>query len=173
MSDTSSSYYYSSATSTTTGTETTGHRYTTTSHTDPSGNTIVRTAHQDLGEPAVIEERRYDRTGQELVSARPGTGSGISGEGSSRRVVEDLSSDQDYNYGFTSTGGVPSIDTSTNQDLSLLDTSASSFSAQDTNVPATNTPADDISGTYQAHRRSDFDEGAVDPVTGRVYHPED
>lgn len=52
MSDTysSSSYYYSSATSTTSGTQTTGHRYTTTSHTDPEGNTVVRTAHQDLGD---------------------------------------------------------------------------------------------------------------------------
>lgn len=63
---TSSSYYYSSATSTTDGTTTTGHRYTTTSHTDPDGNTVVRTAHQELGEPPVIEERRYDRTGQQL-----------------------------------------------------------------------------------------------------------
>ncbi|OKL63764.1 hypothetical protein UA08_00037 [Talaromyces atroroseus] len=149
MSDTTSSYYYTSATSTTTGTETTGHRFTTTSHTDPSGNTIVRTAHQDLGEPAVIEERRYDRTGQELVSTRPGTGSGISGEGAS------------------------SVDTSTNQNLSLLDTSLSSFRSQDTNVSATNTPADDISGSYQSHHRSDFDEGAIDPVTGKVYHAED
>lgn len=67
MSDsyTSSSYYYSSTTSTTNGTSTTGHRYTTSSHTDPDGHTVVRTAHQDLGEPPVIEERRYDRTGQE------------------------------------------------------------------------------------------------------------
>lgn len=54
---------------------TTGHRYTTTSHTDPDGNTIVRTAHQDLGQPAIIEERRYDRTGQEQLlpaTAAPG-----------------------------------------------------------------------------------------------------
>ncbi|RHZ60789.1 uncharacterized protein CDV56_102114 [Aspergillus thermomutatus] len=67
MSDsyTSSSYYYSSTTNTTDGNTTTGHRYTTSSHTDPNGNTVVRTAHQDLGQPAVIEERRYDRTGQE------------------------------------------------------------------------------------------------------------
>jgi len=64
----SSSYYYSSASSTTKGTETSGHRYTTASRTDPDGNTVVRTAHQDLGEPAVVEERHYDRTGQELLS---------------------------------------------------------------------------------------------------------
>ncbi|PKX98074.1 uncharacterized protein P174DRAFT_508412 [Aspergillus novofumigatus IBT 16806] len=62
---TSSSYYYSSSTNTTNGNTTTGHRYTTTSHTDPDGTTVVRTAHQDLGQPAVVEERRYDRTGQE------------------------------------------------------------------------------------------------------------
>lgn len=169
-STTSSSYYYSSATSTTTGTETTGHRYTTTSHTDPSGNTIVRTAHQELGEPAIIEERRFDRTGQELVSTKPGTGGGISA-GGSRRVVEDMT-DQDYNFGFTSTGA-SSVDTSTNQDFSLQDSSASTFRSQDTSVSATNTPADDISGTYQGHHRSDFDEGAFDPVTERTYHSED
>ena len=65
MSDTftSSSYYYSSS-STTDGTSTTGHRYTTSSHTDPTGTT-VRTARQELGEPAVIEERRYNPMGQE------------------------------------------------------------------------------------------------------------
>jgi hypothetical protein len=68
----SSSYYYSSASGTTNGTEASGHRCTTTSRTDASGNTTVWTAHQNLGEPAVIEERRYDRTGQELL---PGSGS--------------------------------------------------------------------------------------------------
>lgn len=78
-----SSYYYSSATSTTNGTETSGHRYTTTSHTDPAGNTVVRTAHQDLGEPAVIEERRYDRTGQELL-----LGPGSSSAGGTRRIAD-------------------------------------------------------------------------------------
>ncbi|EAL87270.1 hypothetical protein KXW98_000978 [Aspergillus fumigatus] len=70
---TSSSYYYSSTTNTTNGSSTTGHRYTTTSHTDPDGNTVVRTAHQDLGQPAVVEERRYDRTGQEQLMLASGT----------------------------------------------------------------------------------------------------
>lgn len=70
---TSSSYYYSSTTNTTNGNTTTGHRYTTTSHTDPNGNTVVRTAHQDLGQPAVVEERRYDRTGQEQMMLTSGT----------------------------------------------------------------------------------------------------
>lgn len=150
--------------SSTTGSETTGHRYTTTSHTDPSGNTVVRTAHQDLGEPAIVEERCYDPTGQELVSVRPGTGAGIdsSGGGGSRKIIEDMT-DQECNYNATSKGAA-SLDTSSNQDL---------YSEQDTSVPATNTPANDINGSNQLHHRSDFDEGAVDPVTGRVYHPEE
>ena len=69
MSDsyTSSSYSYSSTTNTTEGTTFTGHRYSTTSHTEPDGTTIVRTARQTLGEPPVVEERRYDRTGQEQL----------------------------------------------------------------------------------------------------------
>ncbi|EED20390.1 conserved hypothetical protein [Talaromyces stipitatus ATCC 10500] len=107
MSDdnTTTSYYYSSAKTTTTGKETTGHRYTTASHTDPSGNTVVRTAHQDLGEPATYEERCFDRTGQELVSSKSGTGAGIdsSGGGGSRRIIQDMT-DQDFNYDLTSTG---------------------------------------------------------------------
>lgn len=87
MSDsyTSSSYYYSSTTSTTDGTTTTGHRYTTTSHTDPDGNTIVRTAHQDLGQPAIIEERHYDRTGQEQ---RLLEGPGTTSSGGTRRITD-------------------------------------------------------------------------------------
>ncbi|OJJ48725.1 hypothetical protein ASPZODRAFT_14851 [Penicilliopsis zonata CBS 506.65] len=67
-----SSYYYSSATNSSDGTTTTGHRYSTASHTDPEGNTVVRTAHQDLGQPAVVEERRYDRTGQMVLPAVSG-----------------------------------------------------------------------------------------------------
>ena len=89
MSDsyTSSSYYYSSSTNATDGSNTTGHRYTTTSHTDPDGNTIVRTAHQDLGQPAIIEERHYDRTGQEmLLPSAPEPGA--SSAGGVRRITD-------------------------------------------------------------------------------------
>lgn len=92
MSDTysSSSYYYSSATSTTSGTQTTGHRFTTTSHTDPEGNTVVRTAHQDLGEPAIIEEHRYDRTGRELLLGTAASGFGTATTAGGTRRIEDL-----------------------------------------------------------------------------------
>lgn len=87
MSDiyTSSSYYYSTTTNTTDGTTTTGHRYTTSSHTEPDGTTVVRTARQDLGQPAVVEERRYDRTGQEQLALE---GPGGSSAGGVRRIVD-------------------------------------------------------------------------------------
>lgn len=81
----SSSYYYSSTTNTSDGTTTTGHRYTTTSHTEPDGTTIVRTAHQDLGQPVVIEERRYDRTGQEQLTL---DGPGGTSAGGVRRITD-------------------------------------------------------------------------------------
>lgn len=83
MSDTytsSSSYYYSS-----TDGSRAGYRYATTSHTEPDGTTIVRTARQDLGQPPVIEERRYDRTGQEQLALE---GPGGSSAGGVRRIME-------------------------------------------------------------------------------------
>lgn len=82
---TSSSYYYTSATNTTDGTTATGHRYTTTSHTEPDGTTVVRTAKQDLGQPVIVEERRYDRTGQEQLALE---GPGGSSAGGVRRITE-------------------------------------------------------------------------------------
>ncbi|CAI7605936.1 unnamed protein product [Penicillium glandicola] len=88
MSDsfTSSSYYYSSTTNGSDGKTTTGHRYSTTSHTEPDGTTIVRTAQQDLGQPAIVEERRYDNTGQEQL-ALPEPAGGTSA-GGVRRITE-------------------------------------------------------------------------------------
>lgn len=79
----STSYFYSSTTNTGEGGTTTGHRYSTASSTDKDGNTIVRTARQDMGQPPVIEERRYDRSGQEEllppteVSSLPATAEGV------------------------------------------------------------------------------------------------
>jgi hypothetical protein len=87
MSDfyTSSSYYYSSISHDDDGPTTTGHRYTTTSLTEADGTTIVRTARQDLGQPPVIEEHRYDSTGQEQL-ALPGPGG--SSAGGVRRITD-------------------------------------------------------------------------------------
>ncbi|CRG88141.1 hypothetical protein PISL3812_05168 [Talaromyces islandicus] len=157
----SSSYYYSSATSTTNGTETSGHRYTTSSHTDHTGNTIVRTAHQDLGAPAVVEERHYDRTGQELLPP-PSSSDEQWGPGRQRRIA-DITDDEEYNYGVTSTG-MASVDT-LSQDFSL-----------ESNVPGGgggSSPADDPSGSAIGRYRSSVDEGAVDPVTGNRYSQRD
>lgn len=81
----SSSYTYSSTTNTNDGTTTTGHRYSTTSRTEADGSTTVRTAHQDLGQPAVIEERRYDRTGQEQIEIPGSEGTSAGGV---RRITE-------------------------------------------------------------------------------------
>ncbi|KAJ6146165.1 hypothetical protein N7497_008147 [Penicillium chrysogenum] len=88
MSDsfTSSSYYYSSTTNSSDGKTTTGHRYSTTSYTEADGTTVVRTAQQDLGQPAVVEERRYDNTGQELL-ALPEPAGGTSA-GGIRRITD-------------------------------------------------------------------------------------
>lgn len=87
---TSSSYYFSSTTNASEGGNvTTGHRYSTASHTDPEGNTIVRTARQELGQPAVVEERVYDRTGQEQKLLEPGEG-GSTATGKGQKRIVDL-----------------------------------------------------------------------------------
>lgn len=81
--------------------------------------------------------------------------------------------DEKTSYDLTTTGA-SSVDTSNDQGLySMQDVSLSDFKPQDSDVPATNSSADDLAGSYEAHSRSDWDEGARDPVTGRVYHPED
>ncbi|KAJ5153427.1 uncharacterized protein N7482_009905 [Penicillium canariense] len=81
----SSSYYYSSTSNGGDGTTTTGHRYLTTSVTKPDGTTVVRTARQDLGQPTVVEEHRYDSTGEEQL-ALPGPGG--SSAGGVRRITD-------------------------------------------------------------------------------------
>lgn len=97
---TSSSYFYSSSTNTTNGTSSSGHRYSTTSHTDPEGFTIVRTAHQDLGQAPVIEERRFDRTGQEQpLLEQPGTGRRITELGEDDQTVPSDPRDTGTAYG--------------------------------------------------------------------------
>lgn len=91
----SSTYFYSSGD----GNPATGHRYSTSSHTEPDGTTIVRTTRQELGQDPVIEERRYDRTGQEQLALEEPGGSSAGGM---RRITEV--SDEE-----ASTGGTPNI----------------------------------------------------------------
>lgn len=148
MSDsyTSSSYYYSSTTNTTDGTTTTGHRYTTTSHTNPEGTTIVRTAHQDLGQPAIIEERRYDRTGQEQIAP---VGVEASHAGGVRRITE-LDDETGSSYEAGTAYGLPSTGTTGG----ALESVADQVQAGD--------EADRV--TYDT--RSAFGARAYDPFTG-------
>ncbi|KAJ5820018.1 hypothetical protein N7474_005609 [Penicillium riverlandense] len=115
----SSSYFYSSTTNTTNGANATGHRYTTSSHTEPDGTTVVRTAHQDLGQPVVVEERRYDRTGQEQLALPEPTGTSAGGV---KRITdlddEDAtgatSLDAGTAYGGPEAGGTAPQDTDEN-----------------------------------------------------------
>lgn len=82
----SSSYFYSSSSNTSDGEQSaTGHRYSTTSHTDADGNTTVRTARQGLGQPAIVEQRHYDRTGQEHLEAPGPEGTSAGGV---RRITD-------------------------------------------------------------------------------------
>ncbi|KAJ5115119.1 hypothetical protein NUU61_000878 [Penicillium alfredii] len=174
MSDsyTSSSYYYSSTTNTTDGTTTTGHRYTTTSHTEPDGTTIVRTAHQDLGQPAVVEERRYDRTGQEeLQLALPGPGG--TSAGGVRRITdlddEDTTGattlDAGTAYGTVGGAGAPQ-----SVDRDMVDRES-----YDLGTPFGTRVFDPATGAYDEHADYDAD-GAVRhhrvlrDVGGRRFH---
>ena len=102
---TSTSFSYTSTTNTDGGT-TTGRRFSTASTTDKEGLTIIRTARQDLGQPAIIEERRYDKSGQEqqlpappeMASLpSPGAGMGEPGEGEVQRITEF--NDETASYG--------------------------------------------------------------------------
>ncbi|KAJ5220217.1 hypothetical protein N7468_009421 [Penicillium chermesinum] len=81
----SSTYFFSSSMNSSEGTNSTGHRYATTSQTDADGNTVVRTVRQDLGRPAIVEERHYDRTGQEQIQLPGPEGSSAVGM---RRITD-------------------------------------------------------------------------------------
>jgi hypothetical protein len=150
MSDTytSSSYFYSSTTNTTDGTTTTGSRYITSSHTEPDGTTIVRTAHQDLGQPAVVEERRYDRTGQEQL-ALPGP-AGTSAGGVKRITeLEDedatgaTSLDAGTAYGGPAAGGTARQDIDENViDRESMDLGTTPFGMRG---------LDPLAGAYEEH----------------------
>lgn len=169
---TSSSYYYSSTTNTTDGTTTTGHRYTTTSHTEPDGTTIVRTAHQDLGQPAVVEERRYDRTGQEQL-ALPGPGG--SSAGGVKRITdledeEDLgstASDAGTAYGGAGVGGAETQAV----DKDVIDRESYDIGT----TPFGTRVYDPLSGAYDEHVDYDEDGGVkhhreLRDVGGRRFH---
>lgn len=103
-SSSSSSYYYSSTSNTDDGRTKTGHRHATSSYTDKDGTTVVRTATQDLGQPPVVEERRYDPTGQEQLQIRDPT-LGTSAGGVKR--ITDLDEDDQSGLDITNAYGGP------------------------------------------------------------------
>ncbi|OQD77103.1 hypothetical protein PENDEC_c003G05471 [Penicillium decumbens] len=110
----SSSFYYST-TNTSNGSATTGRRHITTSYTDSDGTTVVRTATQDLGQPAVVEERRYDHTGQEQLTL-DGPDLGTSAGGVKR--ITDLDEEDAPGLDIASAyGGSALIDEATSYDL--------------------------------------------------------
>ncbi|KAJ5197831.1 uncharacterized protein N7498_006948 [Penicillium cinerascens] len=111
-----SSYYYSSI-NTNDGNTTTGRRHATTSYTDKDGATVVRTATQELGQPAIVEERRYDRTGQEqLILESPDLGGTLAG---GVKRITDLDEEDASGLDITNAYGGPAqlIDESTSYDL--------------------------------------------------------
>ncbi|KAJ5396924.1 hypothetical protein N7509_005037 [Penicillium cosmopolitanum] len=157
---TSSTYYYNSTTSNSGDKTTSGHRYSTSSHTDPDGTTIVRTAHQDLGQPAVIEERRYDRTGQEELALPGPEGTSAGGV----RRITDLDEED--------TAGSAAIDTGNAYGATTLgisiddDVDRGSFATK---------VYDPSSGAYDEHSDFDVDGGSrhhreMRDSGGRVFH---
>ena len=150
MSDsfTSSSYYYSSTTDGNDGKSTTGHRYSTTSHTQGDGTTIVRTAQQELGQPAVVEERRYDSTGQEqLALPEPSTSAG------GIRQITGLESDIDDDSApsILAGAGGPAAQ--------LLDGDGEDDSFDHVSAPLGSRIYDPMTGAYVEH--TDYDVGGI------------
>jgi hypothetical protein len=153
MSDsfTSSSYYYSSTTNGDDGKSTTGHRYSTTSHTQGDGTTIVRTAQQELGHPAVVEERRYDSTGQEqLALPEPSTSAG------GIRRITDLDSDLDAD---DSAPAPPILASAGGPAAQLLDGDGEDDSFDLATAPLGSRVYDPMTGAYVEH--SDYDIGGI------------
>jgi hypothetical protein len=153
MSDsfTSSSYYYSSTTNGNNGRSTTGHRYSTTSHTQGDGTTIVRTAQQELGQPAVVEERHYDNTGQEQL-ALPGPGA--SSAGGVRRIIDLETEPND------SAAATPILAGVSGPEAQLLDGGEEDDSIDVVSAPLGSRLYDPVTGAYYEH--TDY---GVDGVT--------
>ncbi|KAJ5482632.1 hypothetical protein N7475_001444 [Penicillium sp. IBT 31633x] len=151
MSDsfTSSSYYYSTTSNGSDGRATTGHRYSTTSQTEPDGTTIVRTAQQELGQPAIVEERRYDNTGQEQLGL-PDPAGGTSA-GGVRRITDlgDDVSDSTTNV-LAGVGGAAA---------QLLDGDGEDDSFNMVSAPLGSGVYDPVTGAYS--EQSEYDIGGV------------
>ncbi|KGO66419.1 hypothetical protein PITC_067150 [Penicillium italicum] len=159
MSDsfTSSSYYYSSTTNGSDGKTTTGHRYSTTSYTEPDGTTIVRTAQQDLGQPAVVEERRYDNTGQEqLALPEPAGGTSAGGVRRITELEDDVPDSKDYASENSTSNVLADFGGAAAQ---LLDGDGEDDSFNLVSSPLGSRVYDPVTGTY--NDQSEYDIGGV------------
>lgn len=147
----SSTYFYSSGD----GTPATGHRYSTSSYTEADGTTIVRTARQELGQAPVIEERRYDRTGQEQLALEQ---LGDSSAGGVRRIT-DVSDEE------ASRGGTPNILSDDNVDRGEWNLSTTPFGMRmfDWKTGAYDEHEDYSTGSGMRHHRE------VRDVSGRRF----
>ncbi|KAJ5520316.1 hypothetical protein N7463_000769 [Penicillium fimorum] len=158
MSDsfTSSSYYYSSTTNGNDGKTTTGHRYSTTSYTEPDGTTIVRTAQQNLGQPAVVEERRYDNTGQEQLALPEPGGTSAGGV----RRITDLEDDVSNSKNSPPQNSTPNVLADIGGTAAqLLDGDGEDDSFNLVSSPLGSRVYDPMTGTY--NDKSEYDIGGV------------
>jgi hypothetical protein len=146
----SSSYYYSSTTNGNDDKSTTGHRYLTTSHTLGDGTTIVRTAQQELGQPAVVEERHYDSTGQEQLALPEPGASGV-------RRITDLETDLEADDSATAP---PILAGAGGAAAQLLDGDEEDYSFDIISAPLGSRLYDPMTGAYEEH--TDY---GVDGVT--------
>lgn len=155
MSDsfTSSSYYYSFTTNGNDGKSTTGQRYSITSHTQNDGTTIVRTAQQELGQPAIVEERLYDSTGQEQLALPEPGGSSAGGV----RRITDLEADLEADH--DNTAAPPILAGAGGAAAQLLDGDGEDDSFDFASAPLGIRVYDPLTGAYDEH--TDYDAGGV------------
>lgn len=66
------SFSFSSTFSSKDGAKVEGSRSAQHMYTDPSGHITYKAKTQNLGEPAVVEERKFDRNGKEILYDREG-----------------------------------------------------------------------------------------------------
>lgn len=95
----SSSYASSSFSSSSTNGQVTGHHTTQRAHTDESGNTTIERSHQNLGEPARVETRSFDRQGRQLMTGEVEEASDRMLEGGNKEpaggpTIEDVTDEQ-------------------------------------------------------------------------------
>jgi len=88
------SFSFSSSFSSKDGAKFEGSRSAQHLYTDPNGRVTYKSEHKDMGRPAVVEERKFDRDGREILYDRDGRRVRQVEEGgyvSSQGRIEDVS----------------------------------------------------------------------------------